>query len=140
MPDEGLDQGRARALQAKAARDAGRHAEAIAAYREAAESARRDGDLLALAHRLRHIGDIHLEDDRIDLAAPLYDESLALYRSRDDVPALDLANLLRPLALLSAARNQPEAARRYWTEALALYRQAGVGAGVDECTRHLEAL
>jgi tetratricopeptide (TPR) repeat protein len=133
MPDEGG----ALALRAKAERDTGRTESAIALYRAAAEIARRQGDILALAHRLRHVGDIHLDARRLDLAAPCYDEALAFYRSRDDVTPLDLANLLRPLALLSEARNEPEAARLYWAEARALYEAAGVAAGVAECTRHL---
>jgi tetratricopeptide (TPR) repeat protein len=133
------DEGRALALRAKAERDAGRTEAAIALYRDAAGVARREGDVLALAHRLRHIGDIHLDAGRLDLAAPCYDEALALYRSRDDVTPLDLANLLRPLALLSEACPEPEAALLYWAEARALYEAAGVAAGVAECTRHLAA-
>jgi tetratricopeptide (TPR) repeat protein len=127
-------------MRAKAEREAGRNEAAIALYGQAAEIARRDGDTLALAHRLRHIGDIHLEAGRIDRAAPCYDEALALYRSREDAKPLDLANLLRPMALLCEARKEPEAARRHWAEARALYEQVGVAAGVAECTRHLAAL
>ena len=135
MPDEG----RALASRAKAERDAGRTKSAIVLYLEAAEVARREGDILSLAHRLRHVGDIHLDAGRLDLAAPCYDEALALYRSRDDAKPLDLANLLRPLALLSEAKKEPEAARLYWAEARALYETAGVAAGVAECSRHLAA-
>ena len=134
------DEGRALAVRAKAERDAGRSEAAIALYGQAAEIARRDGDVLALAHRLRHIGDIHLGAGRIDQAAPFYDEALALYRSRQDAKPLDLANALRPMALLCEARKEPEAARLCWTEARALYEQTGVAAGVAECTRHLAAL
>ena len=131
------EDGNALAQRAKAARNAGRLAEAIALYAEAAESARREGDALTLAHRLRHIGDIHLDQDRTDAAAPFYDEALALYRSRADVRPLDLANALRPMALLNEARDQPEAARHCWSEARDLYAREGVEAGVAECERHL---
>jgi tetratricopeptide (TPR) repeat protein len=134
------DEGRALAMRAKAERDAGRSEAAIALYGEAAETARRDGDVLALAHRLRHIGDIHLEAGRIAEAGLCYDEALALYRSRADAKPLDLANALRPMGLLSEARKEPDAARRHWTEARALYAKAGVAAGVAECDRHLAAL
>ena len=132
--------GEAVVLRARAARAAGLRAKAASLYREAAEIARRDGDLCAVAHRLRHAGDIHIEEGQVALAAPCYDESLALYRSVDDAPPLDLANLLRPLALLRETQGQPEAALQYWAEARDLYRQVGVAAGVDECTRRLEAL
>ena len=133
------DSGRGRALveQAQPERQAGRYAQAIALYGEAAEIARREGDVLTLAHRLRHIGDIHMEDGQNDMAAPYYDEALALYRSRDDRRTLDLANTLRPMALLKEAQGEHEAARPFWAEARDLYGQVGVEAGVRECTRRL---
>lgn len=137
MTTEEFDRGRALVLQAQPERQAGRYARAIALYGEAAEIARREGDILTLAHRLRHIGDIHMEDGQTDLAAPFYDEALALYRSRDDRRTLDLANTLRPLALLKEAQGEHEAARPFWAEARDLYEQAGVEAGVKECTRRL---
>jgi tetratricopeptide (TPR) repeat protein len=128
------------AARAKAERGAGRTAAALKRYREAAEIARREGDLLALAHRLRHIGDIHQDEGRTELAAPFYAEALILYRSAPDVPPLDLANLLRPLAMLKETIGEPEAAARAWAEAGALYAEAGVDAGVAECARRVKGL
>ena len=135
----GADLGDALAQLGQIERREGNRDAAIALYREAAAVARSEGAPLRLAHRLRHIGDIYRESGAAERAALHYGEALALYRADPEPPDLDLANLLRPLALLSEARDQPEAARSYWTEARALYEQAGVAAGVDECTRHLEA-
>lgn len=139
MAEDDSERGRKLAHEAQAERGAGRGARAIALYGEAAGIARRGGDILTLAHRLRHIGDIHLDAEQIDLAAPFYEEALALYRSRDDARPLDLANLLRPMALLREKQGEREAARPYWAEARALYEQVGVEAGVTECTRRLAA-
>jgi len=140
MTTEDSERGRVLVQQAQPERQAGRYAQAIALYGEAAELARREGDILTLAHRLRHIADIHMEDGQIELAAPLYDEALALYRTRDDRRTLDLANTLRPMALLKEAQGQHEAARPFWAEARDLYEQVGVEAGVKECTRRLGLL
>jgi tetratricopeptide (TPR) repeat protein len=135
---DAAEAGRSLVRRAQAERHAGRSAQAIALYAEAAEIARRGGDILTLAHRLRHIGDIHLDEGHVDLAAPFYDEALTLYRGRGDTPPLDLANLLRPLALLREKQGEREAARPFWAEARALYEQVGVAAGVAECTRRLQ--
>jgi tetratricopeptide (TPR) repeat protein len=113
MAGDAAEAGRSLVRRAQAERHAGRSAQAIALYAEAAEIARRGGDILTLANRLRHIGDIHLDEGHVDLAAPFYDEALTLYRSRGDTPPLDLANLLRPLALLREKQGEREAARYF---------------------------
>ena len=61
------------------------------------------GDPLLLAHTLRHLGDLHHDDGRDDLAEPLYDEALALYRA-SNAPPLDLANAIRSLAVINRHR------------------------------------
>src|SRR4051794_1778595 len=135
---KGADLGDALAQLGQVERCEGNADAAIALYQEAAEIARSEGTPLRLAHRLRHIGDIYGEVGDAERAGLFYGEAMALYRADPAPPAVDLANLLRPLALLSEAQDQTEEARRYWSEARILYAQAGVGAGVDECTRHLE--
>jgi tetratricopeptide (TPR) repeat protein len=132
--------GRELAARAKAARAEGRTDEALDLYARAAEHARRQGDVLALAHRLRHLGDIHHDAGRDAEAATLYDEALALYRGRPDTPALDLANLLRPLALQKEKAGARGEAAMLWAEAKSLYEEAGVEAGVRESDRRLARL
>ena len=54
-----------------------------------------------------------------------------------DVPPLDLANALRPIALLRERQGDATSAKSLWSEAHALYSAAGVEAGVAEAARHL---
>jgi hypothetical protein len=127
-------------VAAAAARREGRSGDAVDLYARAAEEARGQGDSLVLAHRLRHIGDIHQDAGRDAEAAPFYAEALALYRSRPDTPALDLANLLRPLAMLKEKAGDRAEAAALWAEAAALYEAAGVEIGAKESARRLAAL
>ncbi len=127
-------------IAAAAARNEGRSDEAIELYARAAGQARLQGDALVLAHRLRHIGDIHQDAGRDAEAAPFYDEALALYRSRADAPVLDLANLLRPLAMLKEKAGDRAEAKTLWAEAATLYETAGVEIGAKESARRLALL
>lgn len=126
--------------EARAAREAGRSEEALDLYIQAAAAALAAGDPLARAHRLRHVGDIHREAGRDDEALSLYSEALAIYRRCPDRSALDLANLLRPLAMLREKAGERQAAAALWAEARALYEEAGVEAGVRESAGRLAAL
>ena len=54
-----------------------------------------------------------------------------------DTPALELANALRPCALLRERLGDGEAALALWREARELYLAAGIAEGVRECDRHL---
>jgi tetratricopeptide (TPR) repeat protein len=121
-------------------RDEGRIDSAIALYRQAAELARAEGNTLRLAHHLRHLGDIHQDLGRLDRARSCYEESLILYRGRRDTPALDLANLLRPLAMLEERTGGETRSAELWAEAGTLYAEAKVEAGVAESARRLERL
>ncbi len=115
-------------------RDGGDYLVSVMRYEEAAALARTHADPLTLAHTLRHIGDIHRDVGKVDLAAPFYEESVALYRAHQPT-ALDLANALRPFALLKQALGESEVARALFVEARELYIDAGVYAGADECAR-----
>ena len=121
-------------------RDDGHIDHAVQLYEEAAAIARETSDTLKLAHRLRHLGDIQQDEGRLDVARVHYDEALAIYRTRPDAPALDLANLLRPLALLEEKCGHKARAAQYWSEAGALYGEARVQPGVDESARQVARL
>ncbi len=81
-------------------RDLGKDGSALPLYEEAVSCRRRVGEPLGLAHALRHLGDLHRHSERLGLARVCYDEALNLYRTQPQAPALDLANALRPMALL----------------------------------------
>ena len=121
-------------------RDTGDGEAARPLYEEAVAICRTEGDPLLLAHTVRHLGDIHQDAGRGDLAEPCYREALALYRGRDDAPPLDLANAIRPLAMLKDDAGQVRESMRLWEEARDLYEAAGVHEGVTECSARLARL
>ena len=121
-------------------RDAGRAEESLALYDEAVAVCREVGDPLALAHAVRHVGDLRHTAGRHDLAEPCYQEALTLYRTTEGTAPLDLANTLRPYALLMEDMGRVGEATAMWHEARALYAAVGIQVGVDECDSHIAAL
>lgn len=126
--------------QAKAARQQRRLDEAIRLYSEAVEILREEADALALAHAIRHLGDVRRETGQADLAESCYCEALGLYRNNEQTSPLDLANAIRPLAILKGAAGDTAVARELWEEARILYAATSVDAGVVECTDRLAKL
>jgi hypothetical protein len=114
----------------------GRSADAEAGYVRAAELARSSGENALLAHALRHVTDLARERGEVALALDAAREAVALYRGPGTGSALDLANALRLAALATPAEAD---ARLLWTEARALYSEAGVLVGVADADRHLAA-
>lgn len=108
-------------------------AEAVALWRDADEP-------LRLAHAVRHLGDIHQEAGRIDQAEPCYDEALALYRADPQTQPLDLANAIRPLAILKERTGEGALAMSLWREAQNLYATVDVAQGVAESQARLARL
>ena len=86
--------------RAPRARREGRLDDALHLYEEAVALCRLDNDPLQLAHTVRHLGDVHHDAGRLDRAEHCYREALAWYRAHPNTPPLDLANTLRPLAIL----------------------------------------
>ncbi|KAA6464648.1 tetratricopeptide repeat protein [Acidobacteria bacterium AB60] len=106
-------------------------------YAEAAALYRPD-DQLAYAHTIRHIADMFLEESRHADAQPLYEEALELYRGSLNTKLIDLANTVRPYALLQSQLGNREVARELWQEARILYAALRIEAGVRECEEHLD--
>jgi tetratricopeptide (TPR) repeat protein len=121
-------------------RDLGNREAALPLYEEAVALCRKDDDLLALAHTVRHVGDIDREAGRADVAEPCYLEALAIYRGHAQTEPLDLANAIRPLAILRDEAGAVEEAKRLWTEARDLYAAVKVAPGVAECSARLARL
>src|ERR1700748_486493 len=76
-------------------------AAARALYAEAAKIYADQNDSLAYAHTIRHIADMYVDESNLVAAKPLYEESLQIYRSDLNTKLLDLANTVRPYALLN---------------------------------------
>ena len=53
-------------------------------YEEAVAICREESDPLTLAHTVRHLGDVHQDAGRVELAEPCYDEALVVYRSQEE--------------------------------------------------------
>jgi len=109
-------------------------------YAEAAEIYRGQNDNLAYAHTIRHIADIFVEESNLTESKPLYEEALELYRSNLNTKLLDLANTVRPYALLNEGLGNKDAAMELWQEARNLYRSLRIDQGVAECESHITRL
>jgi tetratricopeptide (TPR) repeat protein len=109
-------------------------------YREASEICRSLGNPLKTAHTVRHAADILREQGKLDEAAPLYAESLGIYRQNKDTPRLDLANAIRGFALLMEEVGNRKDALSLWREAKGLYELTGIEAGVSESDRRIRSL
>lgn len=121
-------------------RDMGNTERALRHYNDAVTLRRNQDDPLALAHSLRHVADILRGQSLPAKAEPCYVEALGVYRSHPQTPSLDLANAIRGYALIKADLNDPEEATFLWHEAMALYAETGVQAGVTECQSHIAFL
>jgi tetratricopeptide (TPR) repeat protein len=121
-------------------RDLGENNVALKLYEEAVTICRGESDSLLLAHTIRHVGDIHQDAGRPELAEPCYQEALTIYRNHEETAVLDLANTVRPLALLKEENGEVEGAKRLWAEAKDLYAKANVPEGVAGATRALARL
>ena len=113
-------------------RDLGNHSAALKHYGDAVELRRSLGDLLRLAHTIRHVADILRSQGSLEKATPCYEEALGIYRRHEQTPPLDLANTIRGYALLKADIGDTEEATYLWHEAAALYEESGAQAGVSE--------
>ncbi len=131
--DEAIAQGREARKQKDLDAARAHYAEAAAIYRD-------ERDPLGYAHTIRHIADMHLDELNLDEAKPLYEEALELYRGNLNTKLLDLANTVRPYALLKEKAGELNEARELWREARNLYRSLRIEAGVNECGAHLEKL
>jgi tetratricopeptide (TPR) repeat protein len=121
-------------------RDLGHSDAALALYTESAAIYREQGNALKLAHTIRHLGDIHQDARRPAQAEPCFREAIAIYSAHPEAPALDVANALRPLALLRDDAGDFEEADRLWETAKNLYASVNVLPGVAECAGRLALL
>jgi tetratricopeptide (TPR) repeat protein len=113
---------------------------ALSLYEEAVALCRTSATRLVLAHTIRHLGDVYRHLERLADAEPMYLEALELYRSDPETAVLDLANAVRPFAILTQLTGRLDESRRLWLEAKSLYTVAGIADGVAESEEHLREL
>ncbi len=118
-------------------RDLGHGDAARPLYEEAVAICRKLDEPLALAHTVRHLGDTHRDEGRAGMAETCYLEAIELYRGHEQTSLLDLANAIRPLAILMDDAGRVEEARRLWEEARDLYTTTNAREGVAECSARL---
>jgi hypothetical protein len=119
--------------EASRARREGHRDDAMRIAAEAIALLRRVDEPLRLAHTIRHLADMNQEAAQPQLAEPLYDEAIAIYRRHPETPPLDLANAIRGLAELKDEEH-------LWQEAHDLYVATNVPPGVAETARRLARL
>ncbi|SEG55667.1 Tetratricopeptide repeat-containing protein [Bryocella elongata] len=121
------------------ARRDGDDQEALRCYQQAAMLYEAVDDRTGLAHTLRHCSELQAKLG--DGAGAL--ESIArayeIYEANEPAP-LEMANTFRIGALAHEAAREPWKAEREWLNALQLYTEIGVQAGVDEATARLKRL
>jgi tetratricopeptide (TPR) repeat protein len=128
------------ATQAYQARKDGNLSVARERYADAAKLYRELNDVLAYAHAIRHIADIYQQEHNPLPAKPLYEEALEIYRSNLETRLLDLANTVRPYALLMEEQGDTALAMKLWEEARNLYGSLRINEAVFECNRHVAHL
>ncbi len=128
-------QGRLLALKglAQVARDSRRPVQALPFLKEATQLARDTGDEIMIAHTIRHLADTFCEIGQAELARPLYLEAVQIFQNNPMASNLDLANSLRPAALLFESLGDYSRASSFWQEAREGYSAAAIEDGVAEC-------
>ncbi len=125
---------------AETERDLGRNLEAQALYEEAVLLCRKQNDALLLAHAVRHLGDVRRHLGHHEAAQSCYEEALGIYRRETEANPLDIANALRPFAILKEKMGDFDGARAIWREARELYESLAIDAGVAEASQALARL
>lgn len=131
-----------REIEARAAEASrgGDRARAVELYVEAATKGADAGEETpGWPHAMRHAAALQRKLGELDAALTNARAVVAFYREQVPLP-LEMANALRVLALAHQARGEEESSGSCWTEARALYAQAGVDAGVHEADVRLREI
>src|SRR5262245_8593854 len=112
----------------------------ILRWKLAVAALRTGDDRLRLAHAVRRLGGAYYDAGHAKLAERCYIEALSIYRNRDGVRPLDLANALRVFAVLKDEAGEHKEARRLWQEAHRLYLSVNATAGIAESAARLALL
>jgi tetratricopeptide (TPR) repeat protein len=127
-------------LSANVAVDLGDVDRAGALWDEAVALLRTVEEPLQLAHKVRHLGDLHRRCGRPGDAETCYREALSLYRAHDAPGSLDFANAVSRMAGLKEARGASSEALALWRETRDLYVAVDLADGVAEAERHIAHL
>jgi len=112
--------------------DLGHQERALSLWEEAVELLRATDDFLQLAHKVRHLGDLHRHCDRLSDADVCYSEALTIYRAHDGEGSLDFANAIRRMAKLKELQGDRTQALALWRETRESYAAIEMTPGVEE--------
>lgn len=135
-----VDHAQALHLLANVQVDLGDAARALRLWEDAIDILRGLDEPLQLAHKVRHLGDIHAQQGHLQEAEGCYSEALAIYRNHAAAGTLDFANALRRMAILREETGSDDQARALWREARGMYGALGLPAGISEADAHLANL
>lgn len=107
--------------------------EALAHYEKTHDDAQ-------IAHALRHLADVMLQLELLELAQEYYEKALRYYGRSQKPSRIALANTHRGYALLLERMGRGAEACRVWEIAKAHYAHHGIKAGVKEAERNLARL
>ncbi len=120
--------------------DLGDEDRALTLWKEAVSVLRGTDEFLQLAHKVRHLGDLHRHCRRLEDAESCYAEALAIYREHDAPGSLDFANAASRMADLKEQRGERIEALDLWRETRDLYSAVELSQGVEEADRHIKRL
>lgn len=120
--------------------DLGHEEQARSLWEEAVGVLRGEDDVLQLAHKVRHLGDLHRHCGRLDEAEACLAEALGLYREHDSPGSLDYANAASRMADLRERQGKRIEALQLWRETRDLYAAVDLAAGVEQAEKHIERL
>jgi tetratricopeptide (TPR) repeat protein len=131
---------RALHLLANVELDLGAASRAQALWERSVDILRDEGEPLQLAHKVRHLGDVHRHRGHLEHARACYAEALALHREHDASGSLDFANAASRMAALLEACGEREHALAQWQETRMLLAGLDLTAGVNQAERHIRRL
>ena len=118
--------------------DMGHAGRAQSQWEEAIRILRGTDDSLQLAHKVRHLWDLHRHCGRLDDAEACYSEALTLYREHDAPGSLDFANAVSRMADLEERRGNSAQALALWRETRNRYAAVDLAPGVEQAERHID--
>lgn len=135
-----VDYAQAVHLRANVELDLGNVDRAWSLWDEAVAVLRGTDDALQLAHKVRHLGDLHRHCGRLDDAESCYAEALSLHREHDSPGSLDFANASSRMADLKEHRGERTEALGLWRETRDLYDAVGLARGVEDAEQRIDRL
>lgn len=121
-------------------RDLGNTTASIQFYKELADICENHNDPSGVAHALRHLGDIYLDEEELEEAENYYEKSLRIYNNQKPTSPLDLANTLRGYALLLEKQGDFRESLECWKKARTIYEDQLIMPGVEESDRWIKKL